>query len=378
MPAMPLLRPVAFARPLVAVVVVVIAMTATLASGQPVERKPPEVGDDAPPLTVGRWLQGETIENFDRGRVYVVDFFAAGCGACRATIPHLNALAERHPEATFVGVVVPVESRRNRPPASIEPMAKLAKYRVAVDRQPDGEGGMLEAWLGDTPFLRSRPVTCIVDADGRLAWVGNPTRADEPLARILAGTYDLAAARRDAQAKTAREERRVKAADEFSKALTGRNLPPQDAAARLALAEEVYGKFPETADIAAALRFRRQMLAQQYDDAYLAADAWAAAANDDAQQLNELAWYIVDEAGVARRDLARARRYAERAVELTDATNAAILDTLAKAIFLQGDVARAIELQTRAMELCDEDDVDQLRVTLDGYRAAAATRPAAR
>ena len=46
----------------------------------------------------------------------------------------------------------------------------------------------------------------------------------------------------------------------------------------------------------------------------------------------------------------------------------AILDTLARAYFEKGDVAKAIELQTKAVEKSDERLKEELQATLDRYK----------
>lgn len=352
------------------------------------------VGDDAPPLTVGRWVKGEPVENLDRGRVYVVDFWATRYGSHRATIPHLTRLAAKYSHVTFIGVALDAAAPEDVV-AAVNALGDKAGYRMAVDvvARPDpGDvegraGSMLLDWLDAENQGVIAPVTYLIDADGTIAWVGSAMRLEEPLKQVLAGTYDRAKARAAAVARAAVEDRREAAEAEYSAAAAGGNVPPQlrlrrriveapnaiaDAEpADLALQERIYAKYPEARGAMLWAKFRRLMKAKQYDEAYKVADERAGADDaDDPQVMNELAWCIVDDPSVERRDLARARRYAEKAAENSDHVNAAILDTLAKACFLQGEVDRAIELQARAVELANVSEDDLLRGTLEMYRAA--------
>jgi tetratricopeptide (TPR) repeat protein/tRNA A-37 threonylcarbamoyl transferase component Bud32 len=70
------------------------------------------------------------------------------------------------------------------------------------------------------------------------------------------------------------------------------------------------------------------------------------------EALNRLAWTIVDpEVELETRDLALALRAAEKVVALTHGQNGSVLDTLARVFAWQGELARAIEVQSRAVEL---------------------------
>ena len=73
-----------------------------------------------------------------------------------------------------------------------------------------------------------------------------------------------------------------------------------------------------------------------------------------AQGLNGLAWAIVDpDAGIkpSSKLIEFAVETARRADELAEAKDAGIADTLAKAYFDSGDVAKAVETQERAVRL---------------------------
>ena len=83
--------------------------TATKPAGQPAAKaeakKKLAVGDRAPALTVEKWVKGEPVTGFEKGKTYVVEFWATWCGPCIASMPHLSALQKEYKDkVTIIGV----------------------------------------------------------------------------------------------------------------------------------------------------------------------------------------------------------------------------------------------------------------------------------
>ena len=99
---------------------------------------------------------------------------------------------------------------------------------------------------------------------------------------------------------------------------------------------------------------------------------------DNPELLNELAWTILDTPELKNRDLNVALAIAKQAAEVSKFESAAILDTLARAHFEKGDLDKAIEVQTQAVEKCQNDDQLpeetklQVKETLEKYKAEKA------
>ncbi len=107
----------------------------------------------------------------------------------------------------------------------------------------------------------------------------------------------------------------------------------------------------------------------------LDAENWAAAIElywDSAGELNQVAWKIVDDATVKNRDFDLAMKAAQRANELTEQKDAALLDTLARIYYETGDVKSALKWQRLAAQNLtgNEPFADDVRNALKKYEQA--------
>ena len=96
-------------------------------------------------------------------------------------------------------------------------------------------------------------------------------------------------------------------------------------------------------------------------------------AHENSAELNAIAWKIVDpEAAWATVDLDLAMRAAVKGVAFTHEKEGAILDTLARVHFLKGDLEKAIEVETKAVEVSKDKMKESLEKTLAEYKAKRA------
>ena len=81
---------------------------------------------------------------------------------------------------------------------------------------------------------------------------------------------------------------------------------------------------------------------------------------DDALTLDSLAWGILTDDALPRRDLPLALRAARRAHELTAGDDVEVLETCARALVMTGSRAEGIAMHRRAIERCDDDPSTRL------------------
>lgn len=271
------------------------------------------VGDKAPALTINKWVKGAPVTSFEPGKVTVVEFWATWCGPCKASMPHLSDLQKQYKDkgVTIIGVT------------SVDPRNSLAGVEKMTTEKGDTMGYTV-AWDQDrqttTAYMLAAaqpgiPTAFIVDQTGTIAWIGQPHEMDEPLSKIVAGQWDVAAER-------------------------SRFEPTQQAS----LGQMRFSMAARKKDAAGMLEHGRALLE---------------ARGADAGTLNMVAWSIVDPGrGIdfaANPKLAEfALDAAKRANTATGNADAGTLDTLAWAYFAAGDKANAIATEKKAIDLAKD------------------------
>lgn len=324
------------------------------------------VGDPAPQLQTGKWIQGDPVTEFESGKAYIVEFWATWCGPCRTTIPHLNQIANQFKDK---GLVVIGQNVWEQDEDEVEPFVKKMgdkmTYRVALDDKEGSEKGkMAENWMA-AAGQNGIPSAFLVDTKGLIAWIGHPMTLSERLINdVLAGTFDVKKAAALFQEQTRKNQALEDAWVKVQAALRAQNW--EEATTQL---DDFAQLLPEE-QRAGLDRFRLDILfgRKDYPAAYQLMAKLADAQKDHPLFLNDLAWRIVSDPSIETRDLDLAGKLAVQANEGTGGDNPSILDTLARVRFLQDKRAEAITLQEKAISLADPEHKAGLEKVLESYR----------
>lgn len=329
-----------------------------------------EIGDNAPAISIDHWVKGEAFDTFEDGKVYVMEFWATWCGPCITSMPHISSLQDQYGDRVqFTGVssegeveiVTGFLEETNKSDGKLN--SDRMRYTVAVD--PDRSTS--QAYM-DAAGQNGIPTAFIIDADGKVAWIGHPMSIDEPLAAIVDGTWDLAAATYDFKRAQAQEE----AMFAFQMNLRASQLAgdwDQYIASIDAFTAE-YGENPRLAD----MKFTALLTGKKDKEAaYAWANKMAQAEWDDSDEMNAMAWNIVDEMSAEQQDLDFALKVATRGCELTEYKDPMILDTLARCYWEMGNRYKAIAWQEKAVEYTSGTSMDEaIKATLNEYKASLA------
>ena len=147
-----------------------------------------KVGDPPPPLKATKWLTGGEVKAFEKGKVYMVEFWATWCGPCVVMMPHLGDIQE---ELGPKGVTV-IGFTAKDPGNTAEKVTKFVEkrgdklgYTIAyADDRETYDAYMKAAGQGGIPC------SFVIGKDGKIAFIGHPLFLDEVLPKVLDGTWD--------------------------------------------------------------------------------------------------------------------------------------------------------------------------------------------
>lgn len=318
-----------------------------------------KAGDKAPAISVEKWFKGEPVTSFEPGKVYVVEFWATWCGPCIKQIPHMTALQKEYRDKGVT--MIAVTSKDNRGNTFEKAEKFVAKkgdgmgYIVAWDKDRETNAAFMKA--AERPGI---PCCFVVDQESKIAWVGHPMWLDTVLESVVAKEWDIASGP-DKIAAAETELRSI-----FATAAT-------DPKAALAMFEKFETAHPGAGQTFQSQKYRLALDADEPDRAKEIGTKIVSRAVEQKNEgtLNGFAWDIVDpNTRLKSQDVDLALLAAQKASELTDHSDAPILDTLARAHFLKGNVDKAVELQRKAVSLVPENQKASYQKALDEYLAA--------
>ena len=174
------------------------------------------IGDPAPPMNPEGWVKGAPVKKFEKGKVYVVEFWATWCGPCISSMPHLSEMADKWKgkvELISVNTWDRNQEGEKEPnsKAHVERVKKFVqendakmRYTIALDDEKDT---ISTTWMR-AAGRNGIPCAFIVNQEGQVAWIGHPMQMDKPVEEIYNKTYDIQAFKKtfDEAAAKARAE----------------------------------------------------------------------------------------------------------------------------------------------------------------------------
>ena len=354
------------------------------------------------------------VTEFEADKVYVVEFWATWCGPCVASMPHLaetqnkflgkgvqiisisdedletvNEFLERPVRGAKKPAVDEPEDKDKDEPKKKSEAATYGELTSAYCLTTDPDGSVKTDYM-EAAGQNGIPTSFIVGKTGLIEWIGHPMSMDEPLAEVVSGKWDREAFLEEFRKEQERDLLMAKLSQKMRKGDTEGALTLLDeaianaegdeetvsayqqlkfrvrvsSAATKIQGDEVEAGLAELDEITkdatdaeksqiSMLRVNLLLSKGLHEDVMKTLTAMTESKMPDSSMLNQLSWQIyeaaIEDKEFPKELITAATTAAEKAVEV-DPENGMILDTLAHLLHLQGDLDRAIELQTKAVD----------------------------
>ena len=310
--------------------------------------------------SLAAWVKGTPITSFTPGKVYVFEFFTTSCSHCKEFAELITRLARTYGAqgAEFIAIT---DEEAPIVKAWLALPGKLNEVPYSVVSDPD-RSAMIT--LQNGTFRNFNPRFFVIK-NGIVQWFGHPKEAEEPIAKVVAGTWDpetvRAAAITDSTVSRAKDllDRVARECDK-----TGDWTPMFTAL------DAVRAAIPERAGQYDAQRFVIMIgLGDMPDAGYEFGRRIAKEYAQDMLTTRSLARAILNSPYAKRRDVDFAMELAITADTLAKGEDARAADTLGLAWFSKGNRAKAIENAERAVKLeKDQKTREQYEQSLRKFR----------
>jgi len=202
----------------------------------------------APVLKVQDWVRGEPLANFQRGKVYIVNFWATWSGPCLSAMPSLMQLQENYKGSGVEVLAIAVDEEAD---TADEVQAYLdawftekfpqLNFRIGIDCT----GEMRKLWI--KPSFSGIPSSFVVDRDSSIAFIGHPADLDDVLPKVLDGSW-----RTSDEAKAADRERIARGRERVFLSKISAAVKMEDWKTALSVIEEAIALMPDSIRLRAA------------------------------------------------------------------------------------------------------------------------------
>lgn len=355
------------------------------------------IGSKAPELNIEHWVSNgkgafKPVTKFEKDKVYVVEFWATWCGPCVASMPHLVELQTKlgkkvqiisisDEDIETVNGFLARDYKAQGGDAATAPKT-YAELTSAYCLTADPDRSCHTAYM-EAAGQNGIPCAFIVGKDQMIEYIGHPMQMDEPLTKILEGTWDRKAFAEEFQEQQklnmamsqvmrlarSNPEGAIEKLNEVLKGVKSKDIKLQLTMMKIQLLaqsektkealETIDGLIqdPSNKEVKTQLQMMRvqlvlmtgtpKQISETANELFKNADA-------DPQMINFVAWSIVEQTEAGKLEDKALIKACLTAVQgavkkMEGDVKAAGLDTLSHLQFMNGDVAGAVKTQEEAI-----------------------------
>lgn len=157
------------------------------------------VGDTAPQLDIEHWIQDnggklKPVNEFEDGKVYIVEFWATWCGPCIGSMPHLAETQTKYGYDDVRLISVSDEDLKTvteflAGKVRGEDEKTYSELTSVYSLTTDPDESVYEDYMR-AAGQNGIPTAFLVGKKGIVEWIGHPMEMDEPLQQVVEGTWD--------------------------------------------------------------------------------------------------------------------------------------------------------------------------------------------
>ena len=315
-----------------------------------------KVGSPAPASTfAGAQLISGTAppSSFQKGKTYVVEFWATWCGPCLKSIPHLNDLSKqlKRSGVQFMGIS---DESASKVSAFVKKKGDGMSYTVISDSKKGYNSAYMKA-----AGARGIPTAFIVGPNGKIAFIGHPMsdEFEQVLLECSGGKYDPELMK-SAQPMLDGADRSIATRDW--------NQAHRQLDKVLELDSWVFS------DV--MIQKYKLMLNEQNDpdmaDAYLRKQVNVYADKPDV--LTDIVILMINDPDVPKGNMDIAKEAVSRVAMAQGEDDPQVLELIALVSYHQGDINGAVDKQFKAWMAAEADYKPEMKRVLDKYKAEQA------
>jgi len=155
------------------------------------------IGDSAPQLKIESWIKNGGFPVFEKGKIYLIDLWATWCVPCIAGMPHLSELQKKYKAKGLEVIGITSEDKYGNTLQHVKDFVlkkdSVMNYNVAwvASSVRDSEEGIwLHPWMQKSGS-GNLPTSFLIDKNGRIVYIGDPSTIDATLEQVISGDYDM-------------------------------------------------------------------------------------------------------------------------------------------------------------------------------------------